>query len=50
MREQYDDDPRFREYVDRYSKAREIVTSEALTHALIKSAADYYKGLKNEAK
>ena len=50
MREQYDDDPRFREYVDRYCKAREIDTSEALTHALIKSAADYYKGLRNETK
>jgi len=50
MREQYEKDPDFREYVNRYSVARQITVDEALTHELIKGVADYYKGMKHESK
>jgi len=50
MLEQYDKDPAFKEYVDKYSKARGIDKTEALTHSIVKSAADYYKGVRNESK
>lgn len=50
MREQYDKDPRFQEYVDRYSKARQITKDEALTHTMVKSVAEYYKGIADESK
>ena len=38
----YENDNNFKEYVDKYSKEREIPKDVALTHMMVKEAAEMY--------
>lgn len=44
IEEQYNNDVEFRKYVDAYAKAHDITVETAMTHKLVKNAADQYKG------
>ena len=43
MREFYENNKDFKEYVDRYAAQRKITVDEALTHAMVREAYDYYR-------
>ena len=43
IHEIYNNNPEFKEYVNRYAKSREIEKYEALTHITVREAAMYYK-------
>ena len=48
--ELYENNEEFKAYVDKYSNQRKITIEEALSHALVKSAGDYYTEKKTEVK
>ena len=48
MREYYNSNPDFREYVDRYARDNKLTTAEALSHEMVKQVFLYYKELEEE--
>lgn len=48
MREFYETNQDFKEYVNRYAAQRKITVDEALTHALVREAYDYYREIDNK--
>ena len=43
MREFYENNEDFKGYVDRYAAQRKITVDEALAHASVREAYDYYR-------
>ena len=44
MNKLYEENDSFKQYVDRYCVKHEIDRETALTHSVIRNAAEYYKG------
>ena len=43
MNNLYNNNDSFRQYVDRYCVKHEVIPEVALTHSMVKSAAEYYE-------
>lgn len=43
MKQLYEDNNDFKEYVDKYSKKHKCTVDQAFTHAMVKEVYEYYK-------
>ena len=48
MKEFYESNSKFRDYVDKYSRDHRITVEEALTHAMVRQVYLYYGGSEHD--
>ena len=46
MKKQYNENPEFKDFIDKYCKKHKCTVDEALTHALVKEVYNHYKNEK----